>query len=114
MLNKVTEFEYVIVGAGISGVQAALILAEAGKSFIVLEASSRLGGRIRTDTLGEIFDAEGSQESISWLNSTARLTPIEMGATWVSSDHPFMRKLMKNFKLYMFRQYLYGQEVYGV
>jgi monoamine oxidase len=48
-----SHYKYVIVGAGISAMQAALILAQHGHSFIVLEASERIGGRICSLSLGE-------------------------------------------------------------
>jgi phytoene dehydrogenase-like protein len=44
----VEYYEYVVIGAGISGVQAAEVLASAGKSVIILEANDYAGGRIRT------------------------------------------------------------------
>jgi phytoene dehydrogenase-like protein len=39
----------VIVGAGLAGLACAKYLAQAGQSFIILEASSQIGGRVRTD-----------------------------------------------------------------
>lgn len=43
---------FVVVGAGISGLQAAAILAEHHQDFVVLEADNRIGGRICTTTIG--------------------------------------------------------------
>ena len=40
--------EFIIIGAGIAGLEAALVLAENKKDFIVLEASDKIGGRIAT------------------------------------------------------------------
>jgi len=51
MLNCSQKYEFVIVGAGLSGLQAALILAQHSKSFIVLEASDKIGGRICTQAI---------------------------------------------------------------
>lgn len=39
---------YVIIGAGAGGLQAAEILSEGGKQFIILEAQDHIGGRINT------------------------------------------------------------------
>lgn len=44
------EVDIAIVGAGIAGLAAAAILAERGRSVVVLEARERIGGRIWTDT----------------------------------------------------------------
>lgn len=44
---------FVVVGAGISGLQAASILAEQQQDFVILEADARIGGRICTLTIGD-------------------------------------------------------------
>ena len=52
------EVDVAIVGAGAAGLAAAKELRKAGRSFVVLEARARIGGRAYTDdTLGEPFDA---------------------------------------------------------
>ena len=52
------EVDVAIVGAGAAGLAAAKELRKAGRSFVVLEARSRIGGRAYTDdTLGVPFDA---------------------------------------------------------
>ncbi|WP_405088086.1 flavin monoamine oxidase family protein [Microbispora sp. NBC_01389] len=43
-----TEFDVVVIGAGISGLTAAARLHDAGLAVIVLEAADRIGGRVRT------------------------------------------------------------------
>jgi len=50
--STVQEAEVVVVGAGLSGLYAALLLQEAGHDVLVVEASSSVGGRIRTIELG--------------------------------------------------------------
>jgi len=52
------EVDFVIVGAGAAGIGAALTLAKANKSFVILEAANRGGGRAFTDakTFGVPFD----------------------------------------------------------
>lgn len=44
------DFDVIIIGAGAAGISAARRLSRSGKSFAVLEASDRLGGRCFTDT----------------------------------------------------------------
>ena len=42
----------IIIGGGISGLTAAYYLQKAGKDFQILEATERVGGRIKTDIVG--------------------------------------------------------------
>ena len=44
------QFDAIIVGAGMAGLTAARELKKSGHSFIVLEATNRIGGRALTDT----------------------------------------------------------------
>ncbi len=60
------EGTVVVVGAGIAGLAAARSLQDAGRRVIVLEASDRIGGRLRTDrSLGVPFDL-----GASWIHGT--------------------------------------------
>lgn len=43
--------DVIIVGAGLSGLACAVSLSDAGKRVLVLEASDRIGGRVRTDVV---------------------------------------------------------------
>ncbi|MGF1596023.1 MAG: FAD-dependent oxidoreductase [Acidimicrobiales bacterium] len=56
--------DVVVVGAGIAGLSAARDLMASGRSVIVVEASPRIGGRLRTDrSLGIAFD-----QGASWIH----------------------------------------------
>ncbi|KAH8665410.1 hypothetical protein BGZ61DRAFT_401516 [Ilyonectria robusta] len=58
----------VIIGAGLSGLQAALDLHEAGRSITILEARDRVGGK--TNSVQRL-DGKGVQEmGAAWLNDT--------------------------------------------
>jgi len=60
-----SHYDIAVIGAGAAGLAAGLALQEAGKSFVVLEARDRIGGRAFTDTsLGLPFDM-----GAHWLHS---------------------------------------------
>lgn len=55
------EFDTVVVGAGVSGLTAARLLAARGHRVVVLEARDRIGGRLRTERLdGRVTDLGAS------------------------------------------------------
>jgi monoamine oxidase len=73
--------DVVIVGAGAAGLFAARELVRAGRSVVVLEASTRVGGRMLTD-----------------LESGAG-RPIELGAEFVHGDAPETTRLLDEARL---------------
>lgn len=70
----------VVIGAGLSGLAAALRLQDEGVSVTVLEARDRVGGRVWTETL-----ANGD--------------PVELGAEWVMQDDDELAELARRFAL---------------
>lgn len=67
----------VVVGAGLAGLSAAESLARGGADVVVLEATERVGGRVRTVALGDHV--------------------VETGAEWVDSTHWRMHELMSRY-----------------
>jgi len=69
-----------VIGAGISGLQTAIILAQNNKDFIILEATDKIGGRIGTDKLCDVLKQEFKDEKDypKWLASNTQVlnTPI--------------------------------------
>lgn len=53
--------EIIIIGAGVAGLTAALELEQAGHSPLLLEASDRIGGRLKTDIVGGFRLDQGFQ-----------------------------------------------------
>src|SRR5690606_5165616 len=81
--------EIIIVGGGLSGLILAYLLTKMNEKFIILEASSRLGGRIQT--------VKGNLE-----------TPLELGATWFSDQHPNLLALIEELQLKRYPQFSKG------
>lgn len=85
---KKTE-QIVIVGGGLSGLSLAWWLSKEGITPTILEASSRLGGRILTKR-GKLG------------------TPLELGATWFSDLHTNLLALIDDLELRKFHQFSEG------
>jgi len=67
--------QVIVVGAGIAGLTAAYHLQNNGVDVVVLESSSRVGGRMVTDVVdGYVIDG---------------------GAQFLSSSHPILSMLIK-------------------
>lgn len=81
--------DVIIIGAGLSGLSTAYQLKKAGINFKILEAQSRLGGRIET-----IY---GKQD-----------TPMEMGATWFGEEHLNLIQLLTEINIGYFEQHTEG------
>ena len=83
----------IIIGGGLSGLTLAYLLSQKKIDAIVLEASSRLGGRIQTikGTLG---------------------TPLELGATWFSDSHLHLLSLVKELGLKKYSQFSKGVSLF--
>jgi len=79
----------IIIGAGLSGLLTAYRLKKEGIPFKILEARSRIGGRINT---------------VLQTNNTA----VEMGATWFSEQHQDLITLLAELKIDYFQQYMEG------
>lgn len=83
----------VIIGGGLSGLTLAYLLSKKNILATVLEASTRLGGRIQT--------IKGKNK-----------TPLELGATWFSDIHPNLISLLDDLKLKKFPQYSKGKSLF--
>jgi monoamine oxidase len=83
----------IIVGGGLSGLTTSYLLSKKNIHVTVLEASSRLGGRIQT--------IKGSLD-----------TPLELGATWFSDMHQNLISLMDILGLKKYPQFSKGTSLF--
>ncbi|MEF2977320.1 flavin monoamine oxidase family protein [Subtercola sp. YIM 133946] len=86
------ERDVVIVGAGATGLTAAVQLQRSGLSVIVLEARDRVGGRLWTDRIdGQLY---------------------EIGGQWVSPDQTALLETLDELNLQTYERYRDGDSVY--
>ncbi|MFO7719072.1 MAG: NAD(P)/FAD-dependent oxidoreductase [Gillisia sp.] len=83
----------IIVGSGLSGLTLAYLLAQKNLETTLLEASSRIGGRIQT--------IEGALE-----------TPLELGATWFSDVHLNLLALIGELEIKKYPQFSKGISIF--
>ncbi|XP_059429789.1 polyamine oxidase 1 [Corylus avellana] len=64
-MDSASRYSVIVIGAGVSGISAAKVLAENGvEDLVILEASDRIGGRIRKEDFGGVS--------------------VELGAGWIA------------------------------
>jgi monoamine oxidase len=95
-----TPQKVVILGAGFSGLAAGYLLSKQGVDVTILEARSRIGGRVFSHKIDD----------------TDNLT-IELGAEWVGASHKRLISLSKEFGLELknnqFNTHLIYQDQYS-
>jgi len=86
----------VVIGAGLSGLYSAWRLHQQQHEVILLEASDRTGGRIRSLCLGENEDS-----------------CVDLGPAWLWPQfQPRLEQLVTDLKLDLFKQYTQGEIIY--
>ncbi len=79
------SYDVIIVGAGMAGLTAGKNLQQAGRSFVILEATDRIGGRGNTDTttFSAPIDLGGA-----WIHNvrTNPLTPVIVGSGYATQE----------------------------
>jgi monoamine oxidase len=79
------KFDVLVIGAGVAGLNAGRLLAQAGRRVAILEARNRIGGRIWTRPIS--------------LDDSQRAAPVELGAEFVHGLPPATWSLIEEAAL---------------
>ncbi|MFT6783223.1 MAG: monoamine oxidase [Saprospiraceae bacterium] len=93
MIKETIESDILIIGAGLTGLTIAYALKNSGLSIKIVEARSRLGGRIET-----VRTNDGVK--------------VEMGATWLGSKHTYLARLLSELGIETFEQIIGETAIY--
>ena len=85
--------EVAIIGAGLTGLYLHYLLSKQGISSVLIEARTRIGGRILS------------------LKSD-KAPPLEMGATWLDRSHLYLIRLLEELNLEIYPQKMDGRAFY--
>src|SRR5258707_11640562 len=82
-----TQYDAIVVGAGPNGLSAAIVLAHAGRSVLVVEAAATVGGGARSAALtrpGFVHDVCSAIHPLSLTSPFLRRLPLaQYGLEWV-------------------------------
>jgi phytoene dehydrogenase-like protein len=92
--NREKKEDIVIIGAGLSGLTTAIILARAGRSVTVLEQSSKVGGRARTENVDGFYFNQGPHAL--YLSGEGAKVLQELGIKYGGSPPPTPQYFMKH------------------
>jgi monoamine oxidase len=87
-------YDVAVIGAGLSGLIAVRDLVASGLSVILVEATDRVGGRIRSYSGSEASGDEGAM--------------LEFGATWIGPGQDNMYRLCEELGIEIFPQPVKG------
>src|ERR671918_234993 len=96
--RKDQEEDIVILGAGLAGLTAAIILARAGRSITVFEQSSKAGGRARTENIDGFYFNQGPHAL--YLGGAGNRVLRELGIKYSGNPPPLPQYLVKEGKKY--------------
>jgi phytoene dehydrogenase-like protein len=94
---QATKYDAIVIGSGPNGLSAAITLAQAGRSVLVLERSEAIGGGMRSQELtlpGFIHDVCSAVHPLGVASPFLRTLPLEKhGLTWIQPSAPLAHPL---------------------
>lgn len=98
--DNIRSVDVIVIGAGLSGLQAALDIQKAGLSCIVLEARDRVGGKVLTLP---VKTGKGNEEREGW---------VDVGAAWFNpTTQPRIAELVRRLRGESVVQNVEGEKV---